>query len=119
MASGTRRQVVTVPIAGVTENVLAGTPLQYPGVASAVEVYATCVAAAAGEITMDVIFGTDVVAEALAVPIETTAGHGVVIPDHKMCADACAASDQVQIRLRNAAAAATRDVTVVVVVQPV
>lgn len=118
MASGTRRTLYEVPAAGVIENILAGTPLQYPGQPSSVEVYASCEVAGIGDVTMDVIFGTDTVAENVLLPGEPVVGGGPVIPDQKMVADACASSDQVQIRLRNANVA-IMDATVVVVVQPV
>jgi hypothetical protein len=118
MASGTRRLLAAPGAAGVIENVLAGTPLQYPGIASTVEIYGTVIAAGAGEVTMDVIFGTDTVAEGIILPIEIAAGEGPRVPDHRLCIDACASADQVQIRLRNAGAAA-RNCILQVVVQPV
>lgn len=118
MASGTRRIPTSVPATGLVENVLGGTSLQYPGVASKVEIAATCPAAAAGDITMDVLFGTDTVAEAVIVPIEDAAGVGPRIPDNMLVVDALAPQDSLQIRLRNANAAA-QVVTTLVRVQPV
>lgn len=119
MAAGTRRFETVVPIAGVTENILAGTPLEYPGVPSSLEIYCACILAALGEITMDVIIGTDLVAEGMAIGIETVAGEGPRVPQHQVLVDAIAPADHVQIRLRNAAAAATRQVYTLVRIQPV
>ncbi|GAI89215.1 unnamed protein product, partial [marine sediment metagenome] len=42
MAAGTRRIVSTLGGAGVIENILAGSPLEYPGVASSIEVASAC-----------------------------------------------------------------------------
>ena len=118
MASGTRRILTEVPAAGVFENILQGLPLEYPGVPSRVEIAATCEAAAAGDLTMDVVFGTDTVGEALLIGIEDAAGRGPRLPDDVILVDALAGVDHLQIRLRNANVA-IMDVTTLVRVQPV
>ncbi|GAJ02231.1 unnamed protein product, partial [marine sediment metagenome] len=65
MAAGTRRITTVLGAAGVVENILSGTPLEYPGVASSIEVASACLAADIDTVTMDVLIGTDLVAEGL------------------------------------------------------
>lgn len=117
MASGTRRLNNSSAAAGVIENILAGSPLEYPGIASTVEIASAVIAAGAGNVTMDVIIGTDLVAEGIVIPVERTVGGGPVLPDNVMVIEAAAPADHVQIRLRFSAAV-TR-VTTAVRIQPI
>jgi len=120
MASGVRRIHTPLAIAGVADNILQGTPLEYPGVKSKVEIYSTTDAqgAVGNEVTMDVQFGTEVVAENVVLPIETAAGQGPLIPDHTIVVDALLPSDRLVVRIRNADAAAAHDIISVVRVMP-
>jgi len=117
MAAGTRRITSVFAGAGVIENILAGSPLEYPGIASSVEVASAIVAAAAGTVTMDVLIGTDLVAEGITVPVEDAAGQGPKLPDALLVVEAAGPADHVQIRLR--ASGAVTDITTLVRIQPV
>ena len=120
MAAGTRRIRTSFAAAGVVENLLQGTPLEYPGVASSIEIASAIEDAGAaniGDVTMDVLIGTDLVAEGIVVPVETVTGAGPRIPDQLLVVDAAAPADHVQIRLRNATAGAN-DVQTLVRIQP-
>ena len=119
MASGTRRITTDVAAGTTEENILAGMALEFPGQMSQVEVYAAVIAAGAGDIIMDVQFGTDLVGEALVVPIEYAAGEGPRVPDHLLLVDGCAGSDRIIIRLRNTDAVNDHEVYTLVRVQPV
>ena len=105
MAAGTRRFVTTLAAAGVVENLLQGTPLEYPGVASSVEVAAACLAADIDQVTIDVLIGTDLVAEGIVVPINDTDGIGPKIPDNLLVVEAAGPADHVQVRVRMSAGA--------------
>ena len=118
MAAGTRRISTSLTAGQVNENVLAGTAIEFPGRASQVEIYATQAGGVSGDILMDVQFGTDLVAEAINVPIETLANQGPLIPDHLMVVDALAPSDRLIVRLRNTSAGPLI-ATTLVRVQPV
>jgi len=118
MAAGTRRIQASLTAGSVNENVLSGTAIEFPGRASQVEIYATFPAGVAGDILMDVQFGTDLVGEAIVVPVETLANQGPLIPDHLILVDALAPADRLIVRLRNTSAG-TLVVTVLVRVQPV
>ncbi|GAJ18487.1 unnamed protein product, partial [marine sediment metagenome] len=82
MAAGTRRIVTTLGGAGVVENILAGSPLEYPGIASSIEIAGACLIADLGEVTMDVLIGTDLVAEGIVVPVNDVDGVGPKVPDN-------------------------------------
>ncbi len=117
MAAGTRRILTVFGAAGVVENVLAGSPLEYPGIASSIQIAAAGLTGQNPEdCTMDVIIGTDLIAEAIMVPIERVLDAGPVIPDNMVVADAVAPGDHVQIRLR---AGAAGEYTTLVTIQPV
>jgi hypothetical protein len=119
MAAGTRRIETTFAAAGVVENILAGSPLEYPGVASSIEIAATAGnGLTPGDCTMDVIIGTDMVAEALVLGVEAVAQAGPKLPDDLVLQDAVAPADHVQIRLRRTAAGAAT-YTSLVRIQPV
>lgn len=117
MAAGTRRIDSALGAAGVIENILAGSPLEYPGIASTVEIALAALAADAPNTTMDVLIGTDMVAEGIACPVESVVGAGPMLPDNLLVVEAAAPADHVQIRLRMAAA--TTRVTTLVRIQPV
>jgi hypothetical protein len=104
MASGTRRIRRSVAAGAVVENILLGTPLEYPGRRSRVDIFGTVVAQGTGgdEAQIDVQFGTDSVAESIVMPVEAVAGQGPTIPENQLCSDGLAASDRLVIRLRNA-----------------
>lgn len=118
MAAGVRRITVEVPITGVVENILQGSPLEYPGMASSIEIFSSVIAAGAGTVTMDVLIGTDLIAESVILPIEFAAGEGPRVPDHQLVVDAVAPGDHVQIRMRNSGGTA-RTCTTLVRIQPV
>jgi hypothetical protein len=107
MAAGTRRITTTLAAAGVVENILAGSPLEYPGVASSVEVASACLQADIDQVTMDVLIGTDLVAEGIVVPINDTDGVGPKLPDNLLVVEAAGPADHVQVRIRMSAAATT------------
>lgn len=120
MASGTRRLQVTIAAGTTNANILTGEALEFPGVASQVEIYGIVVAAGFGSLFCDVQFGTDLVAENVIIPSEgATAGVGPIVPDHLLVVDALAPSDRLIIRVRNADAVNDRAVTFLVRVQPV
>lgn len=104
MASGSRRIYRSVAAGAVVENILVGTPLEYPGRRSRVDIFGTVVAqgATGDEGTMDVQFGTDSVAEGIVMPVEAVAGQGPTIPENQLVSDGLASSDRLVIRLRNA-----------------
>ena len=116
MASGTRRFVTTLAGAGVVENILQGTPLEYPGVASTVEIAAACLIADIDQVTIDVLVGTDLVAEGIVVPVNDVDGVGPKIPDNLLVVEACGPADHLQVRVRMSAGAT---VYTLVRVQPV
>jgi hypothetical protein len=78
--------------------------LEYPGVASTIEIAAV---AANGlnpeDHLMDVIIGTDLIAESMVLPIAAAGDPGPKIPDDLLVQDVVAPSDHVQIRIRSAA----------------
>jgi hypothetical protein len=105
MAAGTRRIYTSHGAAATTENILANSPLEYPGVASTIEVAAVANFGLNPEDNlMDVIIGTDLIAEAIVLPIADAADRGPKLPDHILVSDVVAPSDHVQIRIRSAAA---------------
>ena len=119
MAAGTRRIRTVFAAAGVTENVLAGSPLEYPGVASTIQVAAAGLTGQNPEdATMDVLIGTDMVAEALIIPLEDIADTGPRLPENIMLEDVVAPGDHVQIRIR-CTAAGGGEYTTLVRIQPV
>lgn len=119
MAAGTRRIRTVFAAAAVEENILAGSPLEYPGVASSLEIAATAGTGLNPEdCTMDVIIGTDMVAEGVVLGVEAVADAGPQLPENVVVQDAVAPGDHVQIRLRRTAAGAAEYVTLVRI-QPV
>jgi len=119
MASGTRRIHTTLAAGAVNENILQGMSIEFPGRASQVESYSTMeLGASAEDIIMDVQFGTDLVAEALVVPVEIAANEGPRVPEHLLCVDALAPADRLIVRLRNTSAGSLT-VDTLIRVQPV
>ena len=119
MAAGTRRITTDVAAGTTVENILQGMAIEFPGRLSQIEVYGAVIAAGAGSIIMDVQFGTDLVAEALVVPIEFAAGEGPRVPDHLLVVDGCGPADRLIVRLRNTDAVNDRECYTLVRVQPV
>ncbi|GAI93940.1 unnamed protein product, partial [marine sediment metagenome] len=92
-------------------------PLEYPGVASSIEIACAALTGQNPEDgTMDVVIGTDMIAEAMVIPLEDVADSGCRLPENLMVADAVAPADHVQIRLR---AAAAGEYTTLIRIQPV
>ena len=112
-----RRLVTTVPANGVVANILAGEDIEFPGRPSTVEVAWTTVAAAAGDITLDVQFGSDLVGQALIVSVEAAVGRGPVLADDLLISEVAAGEDRLVLRLTNGNVAA-QEVTTYIRVEP-
>lgn len=119
MAAGARRLSVTLAAGATNENILAGTSIEFPGMAAQVEIFGTIAAAATTNVPLvDVQFGTDLVGESMEIPVEIATGEGPRVPDHLLVVDALAPSDRLIVRFRNVDTAAATG-TFLVRVQPV
>lgn len=99
-----RRISAIVPAGGQIANLLAGDSLEFPGRPSEVEVAMTVVAAGAGEIEVDVQFGSDLVLDRGTIAAEDAAGQGPKLPDNLVVSDVSASADRIIIRPFNVGA---------------
>lgn len=119
MAQGTRRLSTGALAALATSpNLLADDTLRYPGQASSLEVAAACDAAGAGDQTLVVEVGNQVVFTGI-VPVERGAGEGPLLPDNVMVRTGVAPGDQISIRVTNGDGVATPTTVVMADVSPV
>jgi len=114
----------TVAAATTVTNILQGSKFEFMGTNAAILVY-SCFGAntpAAGDILMDVTFGSGIVGDTLAVPLEprstTNPGEGPDRQSQLIASGVAAAGDRLQIKLQNTDAAATHDVRTLVEIRP-
>lgn len=102
----TVRRVATVAANGVVENVLAGSPWEFVGRMTGIEVAASQ-ETGAGQVVMDVLFGSDLQGDAVSLPVETAAGRGPILPEDRQVSDVAAPGDRIVVRLRETAGVQT------------
>lgn len=108
------RQQILLAASATNTNVLQGTDFEYPSGTSRVVVAATGVNTGA---TMTVKFGSRVITEDLAIPVEAAAGRGPQIPDNIMLSAVVMPTERIQVAVTNDGAG-TADPTVYVEVAP-
>lgn len=98
------KKIRTNVAAGATNtNLVAGTNIEFPGRPS--RFLLAAVGSAAG-FRLDVLFGTDLVAETLVVPIEVAANRGPVVPDNVLVKSVIDGSDRLILKAVNTGGAA-------------
>ena len=109
--------------AGATEtNILTGSKFEFMGQNAAILVY-SCFGTnspAVGDILMDVTFGSGIVGDSLALPLEPggVAGTGPDRQSQLIASGIAAAGDRLQIKLQNTDATDAHDVRTMVEIRP-
>ena len=91
---------ITLAANETNANALSGSPFEFVGAASQVEVAVTRVGAAGSNILADVTFGPQVQIEGAQVPVERSTGSGPLLPDNVIVSDIAAPGDRLRVALR-------------------
>ena len=108
-----------VAAATTVTNLLQGSKFEFMGRNSAIVVYSVIgTGGVAGDILMDVTFGSQIVGDSLAIQLEPAAGVGPDRNKNQVTSGVAAAGDRLQIKLQNTTAATALDVRTIVEIRP-